>query len=60
MVVVTDGYHLPRALYTFRRLGMPVQGAAAATPKPLLLGTRCREMAAFAVYLWRVGRCLRR
>jgi uncharacterized SAM-binding protein YcdF (DUF218 family) len=28
VIVVTDGYHLPRALYCFRRLGLSVEGAA--------------------------------
>jgi len=55
VLVVTDAYHLPRALYTFRRLGVAADGEPAPTPT-LLLGTRCREALAFLTYLWRVER----
>jgi uncharacterized SAM-binding protein YcdF (DUF218 family) len=55
VLVVTDGYHLPRALYTFRRLGIEAEGEPAPAPR-LLLGTRCREAVAFLTYLWRVER----
>lgn len=58
ILIVTDGYHLPRALYTFRRLGMAASGAAAPLP-PVdagLLAAHAREVAAFLCYLWRVER----
>ncbi|HLN23002.1 MAG TPA: YdcF family protein [Patescibacteria group bacterium] len=55
VLVVTDAYHLPRALYTFRRLGIDADGSAVPVPR-LLLSTRCRETAAFLIYLWRVER----
>ncbi|MBK8174926.1 MAG: YdcF family protein [Rhodospirillales bacterium] len=32
VVVVTDAHHLPRALFVFRRLGLPVSGAG--VPRP--------------------------
>lgn len=60
IVVVTDGYHLPRALYTFRRLGVAAAGEAAAPPPNAdLLRARLREAGAFLCYLWRVERCRR-
>jgi len=58
VMVVTDAYHLPRALYTFRRLGLEAAGAAApgdvspATGWPSWL----REVAAFPGHLWRTER----
>jgi uncharacterized SAM-binding protein YcdF (DUF218 family) len=55
-LVITDGYHLPRALYVFRRLGLPVDGEAA--PGPLSGGEMARawlrEAIAFPAYLWLV------
>lgn len=52
--VVTDSYHLPRALYAFRRLGV----AAAPSPSSRLEARHIvpilREVAAFGLYLWRV------
>jgi uncharacterized SAM-binding protein YcdF (DUF218 family) len=55
VLLVTDGYHLPRALYTFRRFGVAAR-AAAAPPAPVAatLAAGIREVCAFAVYLWRV------
>lgn len=57
-LVVTDGYHLPRALLVFRRLGLETVGVAAA-PSPGAPGAyeavvRLREVAAWPWYLWRV------
>ena len=57
-LVVTDAFHLPRALMTFRLLGMPATGAGA---RPSAGASRCtwhgaalREAAALPVYLARV------
>lgn len=61
LTVVTDDMHLPRALWTFRRLGRPlgvrVEGAAA--PGPRALSTAwwahgLREAAALVLYAWRL------
>jgi uncharacterized SAM-binding protein YcdF (DUF218 family) len=56
VLLVTDAYHLPRALYTFRRFGVAARAAAAAPPAPVAaaLAAGVREVCAFAVYLWRV------
>jgi uncharacterized SAM-binding protein YcdF (DUF218 family) len=55
-VVVTDAYHLPRALMTFRLLGMPATGAGAiprvGVPRPWF--ARAREAAALPCYVVRV------
>lgn len=32
VIIVTDGFHLPRALYVFRRLGLPVAGEGVPQP----------------------------
>lgn len=58
VLLVSDGYHLPRALYTFRHLGIPADGDPAPAPGPLL-AAHCREVAAFLTYLWRVERAAR-
>ncbi|HVI51946.1 MAG TPA: YdcF family protein [Candidatus Sulfotelmatobacter sp.] len=60
LLVVTDGYHLPRALYTFRRLGLTAKGSAAPPPRlsPGLLAAHGREAAALLVYIWRIERAL--
>ena len=58
-LVVTDAFHLPRALMTFRLLGMPAEGAGA-RPRPRARragrgrGAQVREAAALPVYLVRV------
>lgn len=57
VVVVSDAYHLPRALYTFRRLGLKAAGAAA----PCVASARqwpawLREVAAFPRHLLRTER----
>lgn len=61
LLLVTDGYHLPRALYTFRRFGMAVDGAAAPAPRwsGPLLAAAARETVALLIYLWRIERALR-
>lgn len=51
VTIVTDDYHLPRALLTARRLGLPASGAAVpahmrATPAGRLLRLRLREAVA--------------
>ena len=61
LLVVTDGYHLPRALYTFNRLGMKAKGAAAPPPRlsPTLIAVHGREAIGLLVYVWRIERALR-
>ncbi len=58
ILVVSDGYHLPRALFVFRRLGLVVDGSAApASPhdRPwFAAAVRLREVAAWGWYLYRV------
>ncbi len=58
ILVVSDGYHLPRALFVFRRLGLVVDGSAApASPHDrawFAAAVRLREVAAWAWYLYRV------
>ena len=62
MIVVTDPFHLPRALYVFRRLGLDVEGAAsderAGTPALAWYAGYVREVFAFlkSWYLFRIGR----
>jgi uncharacterized SAM-binding protein YcdF (DUF218 family) len=58
ILVVTDAYHLPRALYSFRRFGLRVDGEAV-PGVPLdgeVIRAYLREMLALPVYLWRVER----
>ena len=43
LLVVTDEWHLPRALYIFRRLGLPVSGAGVPPPAGLPLLSRLRR-----------------
>jgi len=50
LLLVTDGYHMPRALYTFRRLGMRAKGHAA---------PHGREWVGLAFYVWKIERALR-
>lgn len=61
LLLVTDGYHMPRALYTFRRLGMRAKGHAA--PRPdwslKLAATHGREWVGLAFYVWKIERALR-
>lgn len=61
VAVVTDGYHLPRALYVFRRLGMDAEGVAAARPpgRAWRVAACVREAGAFLLYLPRVERARR-
>lgn len=62
MIVVTDPFHLPRALYVFRRLGLEVVGEAtderAGTPPLAWYAGYAREAFAFlkSWYLFRIGR----
>ncbi len=62
VVVVTDAFHMPRALYVYRRLGLRVTGDPVRTRQPGSLPTRlrlyAREALAFArcAWLFRVGR----
>ena len=61
LLVVTDGYHLPRALYTFNRLGMKTKGSAAPPPRlsPALIAAHGREAVGLLAYVWRIERALR-
>ncbi len=58
-VIATDGFHLPRALLTFRLMGMPATGAAArfaaGTPLWIPAAAWLREGAALPVYLVRLA-----
>jgi uncharacterized SAM-binding protein YcdF (DUF218 family) len=62
IVVVTDGWHLGRALYVFRRLGLSVTGAG--VPRPAGVSRRAwarlhledRIRYAFSAYLFSRGR----
>jgi uncharacterized SAM-binding protein YcdF (DUF218 family) len=62
VVVVTDAFHMPRALYVYRRLGLEVSGDPVRIRQPGSLATRlrlyAREALAFArcVWLFRIGR----
>lgn len=57
LLVVSDVYHLPRALWTFRRYGMPAQGSACALPPSVpLWPARLREAVAFPLTVWKVTR----
>lgn len=59
VLVVTDGYHLPRALYTFRRLGIAAEGSAApAGPRLAGMLARLREAPARLIYVVRVARAI--
>lgn len=60
ILVVTDGYHLRRALYTFGRLGMPAEGSAApkAGWRPTQLLATLREIPARFIYRRRIARML--
>lgn len=62
LLVVTDGYHLHRALFTFRRLGMAADGSAAplAAWRPAHLLAAMREVPAYFIYRRRIARLLGR
>lgn len=57
LLIVSDAYHLPRALYIFRRLGVVATGSAPTSPSA---GAHyrglMREMAAMPLTLWRLMR----
>ena len=57
-LIVTDGYHLPRAGLTFRKLGTPAQGRAARRDRPLPVRKRLwawtREAIALPAYWLRL------
>lgn len=59
-ILVTDRFHLPRALLSFRGLGMPAEGAGArfapGTPPWIAAAAWAREAAALPVYLARLAR----
>ena len=63
LIVVSQGYHLPRALFLFRRLGFEAAGSAAPgagyfgaarATLGLRVAVRLREVAAWPWYLWRI------
>lgn len=62
VIVVTDAYHMPRALYVFRRLGLAAVGApvgkCAGTSRWRWYASYLRESAALvkSAYLFRIGR----
>lgn len=62
VVLVTDRFHMPRALYVYRRLGLEVTGDAVRVRGPGSLSTRlrlyAREVLAFVrcAWLFRIGR----
>jgi uncharacterized SAM-binding protein YcdF (DUF218 family) len=62
VVAVTDRFHMPRALYVYRRLGLTVTGEPVRIRQPGSLSTRLRlyvrEALAFArcAWLFRIGR----
>ncbi|WP_185961351.1 YdcF family protein [Telmatospirillum sp. J64-1] len=63
VLLVTDDFHLPRALYAFRRFGIAARPCAVRSPAPWRLPflLAClREAVAFPVYLWRVERARRK
>lgn len=53
VVIVTDAWHMPRSLYVFRRLGLPVSGAR--VPRPARVSHRAwmRQYAEDGVRLFR-------
>lgn len=56
VIIVTDSFHLPRALYVFRRIGLRVEGAAVRRPPdyPLRAWMRLwlRDIGAFVQSAW--------
>jgi uncharacterized SAM-binding protein YcdF (DUF218 family) len=62
VVIVTDRFHMPRALYVYRRLGLTVSGDPVRLRQPGSLSTRlrlyARETLAFVrcAWLFRIGR----
>lgn len=59
LLLVTDRYHLRRALYTFGRFGLPADGIGAPPQWNMaLVAASLREMAAMCVYPGRIRRAL--
>ena len=62
LVVVTDAFHVPRARYVFRRLGLPADWAAVRPARPSVHWwlAHAREVAALPWTVWRVEAALLR
>ena len=57
LMVISDVYHLPRALWTFRRYGVAVTGSAPEPPPSFpLWSAQLREACAFPLTVWKVAR----
>ncbi len=57
LLIVSDAYHLPRALYIFRRLGADAAGSAPASPTAgVYYRGLIHEAAAMPLTLWRLAR----
>lgn len=61
VLLVTDLWHMPRALYTFRRFGIAADGSAAPRRGALAahIAAALREGVALPVYVWRLERLRR-
>jgi len=58
-LLVTDGYHMPRSLYTFRALGIDVSGNAVPfSPTPYTFVAILRETVARLIYPGKIKRYL--
>ena len=62
LVVVTDAFHVPRARYVFRRLGLPADWASVRPARPSARWwlAHAREVAALPWTVWRVEAALLR
>lgn len=62
MTIVTDGFHMYRALYVFRRLGLSVDGAPAPRPPGMSSGSWLKAHInefwhwVYCAWLFRIGR----
>lgn len=56
VLVVSDGYHLRRALYTFRRFGVGAEGEAVPSPRldARWVYAHLREAIGLMIYRWRL------